>query len=239
MKPYLITKSSFMLTNHYFINSFPKLEDSVEYISYQLEPYWNENPPNAKVIKLNQHFRYHADKFLNLDLSELDLNRWIIFCDTGDVIFQKPIPDLDDSKEIYVASENITHGGEVRYVPNGGGYWEQFFKTNGIFERFKSLMFKMIYNSGTFAMKGYLFKEFLDYFKSEIDNGMISITDQPIFNYWIHFIYKKPVSEYRELFMCAYKNIDLGLMKKEDDVWKTGDSIISICHFNGSYKKYL
>src|SRR3990167_6379342 len=104
MKPYLITKSNSVNENKLFLDSFRKLQNSVEHISYQLLPYWTENPEGTTVIKINHHFRYHADKFLELNILELDLNRWIIFTDTTDILFQKPIPEFDDNKEIYVSS---------------------------------------------------------------------------------------------------------------------------------------
>ena len=231
MKPYLVTQSSYTPTTTLFLESFPKISSSVEYYNFQVKPYWPILPKAKQTIYTERQYRTYANKFVGLDTSLFDDDRYVIFTDTSDVLFQDNVPD-DLVEDIYITSENIIHDGE----PNGGSFWRQQVQPDSSYEY---LMDKMIYNSGTFAMKGYLFKQFISFFEKIVSQEQV-IYDQLIFNHFIYSEYKQQVYEHRKLFMCGYKNIELGLMRKQDGIWVNDkNEIISICHFCGSTKKYI
>jgi hypothetical protein len=159
-KPYLINCASRTIDNTCYEKSVPKLENSAELISI-----WFDKYPG--------HL-YRWDCLLDM---KLDPNRWWIFTDYGDVIFQTPIPDLDVTKhDIIVTDEHYIHGSD---------YWQPFILPNPIF---KPLLSCTVYNVGTFAMKGFYVIEFIKYlqeFRKKIEDRTTQVYEQLIYNMWI------------------------------------------------------
>jgi len=155
-----------------------------------------------------------------------DKKRWIIFTDTEDVIFQSDFPDFDNiGFDIVVAPENEIHK---------NSYWKSFCEKYPIFEDLKE---RQIYNAGCFAMrvnKFFKFIKFLNTFnKVELPQNM----DQLLFNKWLS---TQDFIADLTIFAPLYKNYELGLIKKEEGIWKTKNGkIINCVHANGNLKDLL
>lgn len=225
MKPYLLTISSDTPGMARFRASLEKLGDNYEHIAIQFEPYTEMPTTAAHRGGYPGHFIRHA--FIPGDL---DPERHVIFCDTDDVIFQKPFPVFE--QDMYLAPENVVHKDTIwrRYIEELGG---EFFKD--------VLWEKEVFNCGMYVVKAKVLYEYRK-FIAELPVGNFNQynMEQMHFNY---FIYTHP--QYSRVIdlsiLCPlYNNYDAGLVEKVDGIWKTkGGKAISCVHANGNNKEIL
>lgn len=163
--------------------------------------------------------------YLPIDVKHED---WVLFTDTSDVIFQKELPDLQKVNcDIYVGNERTLHM---------GSYWDNVCQTD---LRFRNLLQKTIYNAGMFLMRGDVYIDYLLYFSLASKTVENTFYDQLLFNEYLQKEGLK-INDDITVLCPLYSNIDLGLVKKVDGIWKTDlDEVICCVHGNGSYKKYL
>jgi hypothetical protein len=214
---YLLTLSSKTPGQNRFIDSLKNI--NVEHIAVQFQPF-NERLDPFTYIHHNFAYPGHIQKY-GFVPRDLDKDRYIIFTDTDDVIFQADLPEL--KADLYLAPENVIHR---------GSWWEPYINEHPVFE---SLLDKPIYNSGCWAMKVKTLYELLD-FQQKI--GIFGNLYQCYFNL---FIQERPdLSRVEDLsiFCALHANIHRKDVYKED-VWKFNGKIISCVHANGSLKEYL
>lgn len=225
-KPYLLTMCSDTKNFPRFLNSVQKID--VEHVVIQFEPYsllvpnfYETNDPYPGHIK-----KYHYAKPI-VDL--LDPERYIIYADTEDVIFQKEFKPF--AKDLHLSVENVpTHAGT---------WWEEHIKAYDD-HRFDMLLDKPIYCSGTWATKVKTFQKYLDFL---LEHAAFSETkgfgDQLYFN---RFLLEHPEltrDESLSVFCSLHANIHRKDVYKEDGIWKHNDEVITCVHANGSLKGYL
>lgn len=207
IKPYLLSLASYTPGCDNYIFTLPKLENSVEWINVDFKEY----PGNL--------FRFN-----HIPFDRLDDKRMMVFTDTGDVIFQKPIPELE--AKIYVTPERANF--------DRTSWFNQLFERNDYHE----LDGTPIYNMGTWAMPVYKVKEMLNYIFSMShtfkDEGGC---DQPLFNMWLR---TQKFEEHPELMVCLFNNFETGDVVKENGIFlnKVGKPY-SIVHANGNKKDLL
>lgn len=217
-KPYLLTLSSHTSGMPRFLESLKHID--VEHIAVQFNP---TTPEIKSYYEPGISYPGHIQKYGHVPL-DLDQERYIIFTDTDDVIFQKGLPELGEF-DLYLAAENVIHR---------GSWWEPYINEHPVFEE---LLDKQIYNSGSWAMKAKHLYALLD-FQQEI--GIFDRLCQCYFNL---FIYRHPE-------LTRYENIDLfctlhanmyrpEVVKGEDGIWRNNGEIITCVHANGSTKEHL
>jgi hypothetical protein len=217
-KPYLLTISSHTSGIPRFLESLKNID--VEHIAYQFQP-------TTPILKSHQEYfnTYpgHIQKygFINRDL---DPERYIIFTDTDDVVFQKELPEFGEF-DLYLAPENVIHR---------GSWWEPYINEHPVFE---SLLDKPIFCSGTWAMKVKHLYDLLDF---QQKTGIFGNLCQCYFNL---FIYSRPDltrSEDIGLFCSLHANMHRPeVVKGEDGIWRHNGEVITCVHANGSLKEYL
>jgi len=219
--PYLLTISSNMPNTQRFLDSVKEID--VEHISVQFKPYYYKEIA-YKLLPFPYPGNLARFKFVP---ENLDPNRFLIFTDTDDVIFQKDLPYLDFfDNEIYVADEHELHK---------NSYWKSYCDK---YSEFKCLLDRTIYNEGCFAMKVFVFYDLIKYINSRFDYYFPRNIDQLLFNKWL--IKWATISSDNSLFSTLYNNINKGFIEKIDGVWKTKKGeVISVVHGNGSTKNLL
>jgi len=224
--PYLLTMCSYTPNLPRFFESVKKID--VEQIVVAFEPY----PRGLKECHYTgQTYPGHIKKysFLPEIIDKLDPERYIIFTDTEDVIFQAPLPEF--TKDLHLAPENVpTHRNT---------WWEQHI-VSYVDHRFDELLDKPIYCSGTWATKVKTFSAYLKFFE-ELGRTyeVAGFGDQLYFNL---FLLKHPEltrDESVNTFCSLHANIHRKDIYKENGIWKHEGEIISCVHANGSLKEYL
>jgi hypothetical protein len=229
MKPYLISLTSEVegLKENY-INTLKNLEDSVEPIMVLFGDLVLEGEQCLYLDKVDvrhYHGTLYPGNLSRFGYFPIDLeDRMCIFTDSSDVIFQKPIPELED--KIYVSPEYDTWG--------KNNWWKQHL------ERFKfnNLEGEPIYCMGTWAMP---FKKviellmFMDKNKSRFDGWEMS--DQILFNWWLM---NEEFEVHPTLFASLYDGYDKNHVLKTDKGFvNTKDELFCITHANGNKKELL
>lgn len=102
MKFYLLTLSSHTKGLPRFNESLKNLGE-FEHIAVQFLPYSSEFKNS---IETDVTFPGHVKKQMFIPRG-LDLDRYVVFSDTDDVIFQKPFPEF--THDLYLAPENVSH----------------------------------------------------------------------------------------------------------------------------------
>lgn len=217
MKPYLLTLSSHTEGTDRFLESLKNID--VEHIAIQFSP----KTPNLKSYKAyNQPYPGNIQRFSFVP-QNLDKNRYVIFTDTDDVVFQKPLPKF--KYDLYLAPENLTHNQTM---------WKKYIEMNPIFS---DLMYKEIYNAGCWAMKVETLYKLLD-FQNKI--GVSGIMAQCYFNLFIHHNPQLSKVIDMSIFCPMYGNLQRKMIKKENGLWKMASGkIISCIHANGFNKEFL
>jgi len=217
MKPYLLTVSSHTPGVDRFLNSLKHIE--VEHIAVQFLP----STPIKTYKQYDIPYPGHIQKYAFVP-RDLDKDRYIIFTDTDDVIFQKELPELGEF-DLYLAPENVIHR---------GSWWEPYIYQHPEFE---DLLDKPIYCSGTWAMKVKTLYELLAY-PQKI--GIFGNLCQCYFN---SFIYSRPELTWYEdisLFCSLHANMHRPeVVKGEDGLWRVNNKVITCVHANGSLKHLL
>lgn len=198
-RPYLLTLSSPTPNRDRFFSSAKKL--NVELVTVEFPTY-----PG------------HIKKWEHIP-DGLDPNRYVIFSDTDDVIFQRDFPEF--THDLYLAPENVTHRNTM---------WKDHIEK---FPFFTDLMDKEVLNCGQFSMKVktmYDYREFMMVFDDEYRKWGF---EQMYFNM---FVYSHPELSRvidRTIFCPLFANVHHGV-KKEHGFWLDKDKIIVAVHANGS-----
>jgi len=218
MKPYLITMSSHTSGMPRFLRSLEKLGDSVEHLAIQFKPY-TENLKTHSVF--DRAYPGHLYRY-NFIPDNLDRSRHVMFTDTDDVIFQKPLPEKLDY-DIYLSPENISHKNTL---------WERYIN---FYLPFKPLLDCQVYNCGSFIMRVDILYQYINFLKShKVDDFDRYNFEQLHFNL---FIYKHPeFSKVVDLsLLCPlYNNFEQDNVYKKNEVWYTKNGKVICCvHENG------
>lgn len=191
----------------------------VEHIAVQFTPY----TPGLQPIFTGVPYPGHIQKYAYVPV--LDPNRYVIFTDTDDVIFQKELPEFGEF-DLYLAPENVIHR---------GSWWEPYINEHS--KEFGDLLDKPIFCSGTWAMK---VKHLYDLLAYQQHIGIFGNLCQCYFN---SFIYSRPDltrSEDIGLFCSLHANMHRpDVVKGEDGIWRHNGEVIVCVHANGSLKEHL
>lgn len=233
-KPYLLSLASNSKGVSRYLDSLKNLQDSVEWISVEFDPsfiihdsiadhlsdfrrYW----PGITYPGNLARFEYVPDS--------LDEDRWWIFTDTSDVIFQAPIRNLDKTgQDILVSCENELFGESWFFKP----------MIEAFAPKLDALKDRPIYCMGTWAMKGRKAKELLRYLKDRAPEfGNHPQIDQPLLNLWLM---EQDFGEDMSLFATLHQNYQLGRVTKDEvgRFWQDG-VLPAIIHGNGGSKENL
>lgn len=163
-----------------------------------------------------------------------DPERWIIFTDTYDVMFQAPFPDFSQFRptEILTAVEGEDWG-ESSWFPTLQAQVEVPFIEN--------MKNRPIVNAGTWAMTVTMFKKFFEFMvKRSKDYGNHPWSDQPIYNEFLYSGEGVDPIVHDTFCIVLYKNMELGNVKKESNkFYNRSGELFSIVHGNGSSKEYF
>lgn len=222
-KSYLLTIASKTEGTSRFAKSLEKIQ--VEHISVQFKPYIDDFPATKKEDK-----RYPGNLARYDFVPQLDDNRFIIFSDTDDVLFQKDTPDFERlNYEVYLAPENVSHK---------DSYWKGFIERNPYFE---PLYNQPVYNAGLYAMRGKIFYELIKFMKFHIrfvkddDKGQ---ADQLLFN--LFFIKNPHYDIYKglDIFCPLYRNYELKKVYTRKGLFFLDTGLVPFAiHANGNTKQ--
>jgi hypothetical protein len=210
MKPYLINSCTETPLFNRYLKTIDPYKGQFEHLLVTFKEY----PGNV------ERFFYIPELFKDTD--------WCIFIDTNDVIMQTDLPDLSHSKgSIIIANENEIHE---------NSFWKSHVQ-KGMFKR---LAKKTIYNGGSFAMKGKMFKEFIKFLEKMRAKNNSPFLDQLALNYFCHILHNKETVEHPTLFTTLYANMDKGIVIKIGSHWvNTRREPFTFVHGNGTFKKFL
>lgn len=225
--PYLLTMCSDTPSFLRFLDSVKKI--TVEHLILRFEPY--------SLIMLSKFYEAHTPypghikkyEYAMKIVEGLDPERYIIYADTEDVIFQKELPVFD--KDLHLSVENVpTHANT---------WWEQHIRSYTD-HRFDGLLDKPIYCSGTWATKVKTFKKYLGLLRDM--NGFDETKhfgDQLYFNLFLLEHPELTRDESLDVFCSLHANIHRKDVYKEDGIWKHNGKVIACVHANGSTKLSL
>jgi hypothetical protein len=230
MKPYLISLASYTNWVERYVRTLPRLEDSVEWVNVAFNPIFapdnsiTDSLSQFQTIEPRQPYPGNLNRFNYLP--KLDQERLWIFTDTADVVFQAPIPDLQD--KIYVCPEYDTWGAD--------NWWKN------ALEPFPKVAQELeglpIFNMGTWAMKG---SQALEMIRFVIGNAYrlsnATWCDQPLFNLWLK---DQEITVHPTLMACLYDGLSAGEIIKQARLFVNPQGeAYSIVHANGGTKTSL
>lgn len=221
-RPYLLTLSSHTDGMDRFLDSLKKAGD-LEHIAVQFKPY---TKGLRSLVKIDLEYPGHFNKWLYVP-DGLDPDRYVVFSDTSDVIFQKQLPEF--THDLYLAPESVDHRNTM---------WKDHIDQ---FPTLAPLMDKEVLNCGTFAMKAkhlYEYRDFIFSFDRKGYGSWPHHLEQICFNMFVYSRHDLSKVIDRSIFCPLFANIYHGV-KKTDGIWKDGKKIISCVHANGSLKDYL
>jgi len=221
MIPYLLTLSSHTAGVPRFNESIKNLGE-VEHIAVQFLPYSKEFKSYKET---GVPFPGHVRKQMFIP-KDLDPERYVIFADTDDVVFQKPFPEF--THDLYLSTEN---------APHKDTGWTKYIKEYPMFD---TLLDKEIFNCGTYAMKVKTMYEMVDFlFSFECGDYKKYGFEQMHFNMFIQM--RKDLSRVvdLEIFTALFRNLNDNWVEKKDNLWKYNDKTICCVHANGCYKELL
>lgn len=243
--PYLVSICSYPNEakegSHRYLTSLNNLShNSFELIIIGFQPLDAVSPVFAPTMRmyLNPHKPYpgnlHRFDFLyELASHEMNPNRWIVFTDTHDVIFQKDFPDFTQFRDtdVLVASE--------------GEKWSDSSWWSSVVEQMpadfmENMGDNMVLNAGTWAMKVKTFQAMYEYMmRRAADYNNVQWSDQPMYN---EFVYSGAVTPIIHKTFCTtlYRNMELQNVIKEDGrFYNRAHELYSIVHGNGNSKKFF
>lgn len=200
-RPYLITSLNAMPGAARWVRTAQQiLGDSVQPVVIMWEPYFDV-PAHFLVRKMGRPYPGHMAKLLPLLEMDLDRDRWFLFTDGADVIFQAPLPDLGAAgRSVLLANEGLTHG--------ESDFWRPHLEP----PLFAGLRDTPIYNVGTWAAVGHAFVDFLRYLIAAQDlcrrHGwpLLNIHEQLLYNLWVQTL-QGDGGELEALFCSLYANV--------------------------------
>ena len=202
-KPFLVSIFSYTAGVRDYLNTLFKLGDSA-------------------IVKMvcQDVYAGNRDRWLHFptDFKDDDM---IIFTDSGDVIFQTPLPNLE--QKIYACPEFDTWG-----LPN---YW--LARTTAL--NFHELDGEAMFNCGTWVMPYKKVKELLVFYNEHLNEFPPDIGDTLIFDWWLK------TQEYEihpTLMTCLYNSVATKNTIKTDRGWvNPKGELFSIVHANGNSKE--
>ncbi len=216
--PYLLTLGNDMPGVDRFLDSLHNT-DRMEHIAVQFLPF-SKRDFNRTILN-NIPFPGHFNKWKYVP-DDLDPERYVIFSDTSDVVFQEGLGDLEF--DLYLAPENVEHRNTM---------WKEHIEK---FPALAPLMDKEVYNCGTFAMKVktmYEYRDFIYEFDKEGYGAWDWRLEQIYFNMFVYL--RKDLSKVidRTIFCPLFANIHHGITKAADGLWEDNGRVISCVHANG------
>lgn len=239
-RPYLITSLNEMPGKERWVRSAIEcLGDSVQPVVIMWQPEF-EAPSHWIVRRMARPYAGHLQKLTPLLDMDLDLDRWFIFTDGSDVLFQAPLPNLDAAGyRILLSNEGIRHCDS------------DFWRPHLSLPPYSSLADAPIYNVGSWAAIGHEFVGFLRY----LEKALVSCRERgwPVFHVHEQLIYNRWVQgrgemcgEMAGLFCTLYANYTgpafngHGTARLVDGRFVTADGRpYAIVHANGSTKEML
>lgn len=216
--PYLLTLASDMPGADRFYDSI-KCLGKVEHVAVQFLPFSKRT--FSRSITNNIPFPGHFNKWKYVP-NDLDPERYIIFSDTSDVIFQWALPKFE--YDLYLAPEAVEH-------------WDTMWKEHiEKFPAFATLMYKEVMNCGTFAMKVktmYEYRDFIMNFDSQGYGKWDYRLEQLYFNMFVYMRHDLSKVIDRSIFCPLFANTYHGIKKADDGLWETENEVISCVHANG------
>lgn len=211
-RPYLLSVATRVPSDVMYYGTVKNLENSVEFKPIVLDKY----PGNLERF-------FHIPEDINLE-------RMVIWTDTADVLFQCPIPHLEE--KIYTTPEF--------------GFWDQneWFTPNlqKMFpDILKELGHSMIINAGTFAMPGYKLMELVEFLKKNAGRMQNATwADQPLYNLWLKQQLPGSVVVQSDFMNCLYESWPKQFTAWQDGIFVNEDlNPISIVHANGNTRDVL
>ena len=229
--PYLISLASYTSGVDRYLDSLKNLGNSAEWIPVVFDSAtWPHHLAETPSYRIDTPYPGHLYRFEYIP-QDLDPDRWWIFTDTADVIFQKPIPDLDGlGIEIWTAPESETH--------RNNGIWKGII---GQFPQAEKLLDTPIYNMGTWAMRGQKALELVQYLQdNRASFNCHPNSDQLMYNLWLTEQPTEIVGVHPTLMVCLYANLEKGFVRKENGVFvNEAGQPFAITHANGNQKEWL
>jgi hypothetical protein len=233
--PYLITSLNEMPGRARWVESVRRmLGDSVQPVIIMWEPAFAV-PPNWIVHRMGRAYPGHLEKLLPLLTMALDPDRWFVFTDGSDVLFQRPLPDLDQAGvPILVSNEGVLHRDCPFWAPHLRLPW------------FAGLEDQPIFNIGSWAAIGHDFLAFLRALSGAMallrSQGlpMVHVHEQLFYNCWIRSN-RARVGEMPGLFCTLYANLSPGGAARlaGGQVVDHRGAPYAVVHGNGSTKSIL
>ena len=222
MKPYLLTMTSYISGVQDYLDSMVNLDQSVDPLVFS----YNPQVPSGQhytVYRTDHPYRGNFMRFADFP-TDLDPERMVIFTDAADVIFQAPIPPLEN--KIYVCPEYDTFGKHSWFH----SYFEQY--------NFHDLDDAQIFNMGTWAMPFRKAQELVAFlYKNRDLFEMWWGADQPLYNLWLK---GQLFDIHPSLMGCLYNGYWSGEIEKQDGIFYTRQGLpLSIVHANGNSKPLL
>lgn len=255
-RPYLISLASQTNGVDTYIKTLSRYcLDSADIISVEFTPFLNEKAPHAKRLLLPMKFPGSVERFKHIPFGSLDLERFVIFTDTDDVVFQGKIPALEYDKnvQILIAPQGTSFEGDPEmhaaiielesideaaepvnpYAPREG-------KKSLMRQALEVLRKAPLINDGIFAMRGKKLLEFTKFLEenAELFKGHPK-SGQMLFNLFIGEQPKGSVQEHPTLMIAIRSNLEMKKCKKSNGrVFSPEGEAYSIVHYNGSKKSY-
>jgi hypothetical protein len=239
-KPYLITSLNEMPGKDRWIRTLQRaMGDSVQPVIIMWRPYFGA-PPHWIVRQMDRPYPGHLAKLLPLLDMDLDRDRWFIFTDGADVLFQAPLPKLDAAgHRILLANEGLLHG--------ECDFWRPHLEL----PRFGGLRDKPVYNVGSWAAIGHLFLDFVRYLHLNTQDcrrdgsPLVDCHEQLVYNHWVQ-ANLTDCGEVETLFCTLYANFIGPHLDGRGRVRRLGGRFVTsrgdpyaIVHGNGSTKALL
>lgn len=191
----------------------------MEHVSVKFTPYYKSSS-DYRTILTGVPFPGHFNKWKFVP-DNLDPERYVIFSDTTDVVFQGRLPKLE--YDLYLAPELVDH----RYT-----MWKEHIEQ---FPAFSLLMDKEVMNCGTFAMKVktmYEYRDFIYTFDKDGYGKWPYALEQLMFNMFVYSRHDLSKVIDRTIFCPLFANIYHGVEKRGGE-WFDGKQVISCVHANG------
>lgn len=198
--PYLITSLNEMPGKDRWVRGVADvLRDTVQPVIIMWEPEFAV-PEHWIVRRMRRSYAGHLHKLAPLLDMDLDLDRWFVFTDGSDVLFQTPLPDLSARGcRVLLSNEGVRHQDN------------DFWRPHLALPLYTALREQPIYNVGSWAAIGHDFVEFLRYLRATLDlcqeRGwpVTHVHEQLIYNRWVH-AHRAKCGELPGLFCTLYAN---------------------------------
>jgi len=199
--PYLITSLNRMPGAERWVAGVRDiLGDSVQPVILMWEPAFPV-PPGWIVRRMGCRYPGHLHKLLPILELGLDPERWFVFTDGSDVLFQTPLPELERAgHRVLLSAEGVRHADCSFWGPHLRLPW------------FASLADRPIYNVGSWAAVGHAFLAFVRMLRDTADAlrgrglPLVDVHEQLLYNLWVQ-AHREECGELPGLFCTLYANL--------------------------------